>query len=43
VGSEWPPAMADDEVVVARPPRLGFQGKAGEARPSRACGSSSGC
>jgi hypothetical protein len=24
VGSEWPPAMAGGDVVVARPPRLGL-------------------
>jgi hypothetical protein len=42
----WPeksPATACGEAVAARPPRLGFRRRAGEAKPSRACGSSSGC
>jgi hypothetical protein len=43
VGSEWPPAMAGSEAVVARPPRLGLQRNASEARPSCVRGSSSGC
>jgi hypothetical protein len=43
VGSELPPAMAGGEAVVARPPWLGLRRNAGEARPSRARGSSSGC
>jgi hypothetical protein len=34
------PAMAGGEVVVARPPRLGFRGNASEARPSSAIGGS---
>jgi hypothetical protein len=42
----WPgnsPVMADGEATAARPLRLGLRRNAGEARPSRARGSSSGC
>jgi hypothetical protein len=35
--------MAGGEAVAARPPRLGFRGNAGDARPSHALGGSSGC
>jgi hypothetical protein len=34
--------MADGEAVTVRPPRLGFRANAGEARPSRVLGGSSG-
>jgi hypothetical protein len=43
VGSEWPPAMSGGEAVATRPPRLGLRCNAGEARPSRVRGGSSGC
>jgi hypothetical protein len=42
----WPgnsPVMAGGEATAARLLRLGLQRNAGEARPSRASGSSSGC
>jgi hypothetical protein len=35
--------MAGSEAVATRPPRLGFQGNAGEDRPSHTLGGSSGC
>jgi hypothetical protein len=35
--------MAGGKAVATWPPRLGFPGNAGDARPSRALGSSSGC
>jgi hypothetical protein len=38
--AEKGPAMADDEAVAARPPRLGFRGNTGDARPSSAIGGS---
>jgi hypothetical protein len=41
----WPekgPAMAGGKAVAARLPRLGFWRNASEAKPSCACGSSSG-
>jgi hypothetical protein len=40
--AERGPAMAGGEAVATRPLRLGFRENAGEARPSRALGSSSG-
>jgi hypothetical protein len=43
VGSDRPPAMGGGKAAMARPPRLGLRRNAGEARPSHACGSSSGC
>jgi hypothetical protein len=41
--AERSPAMDGGEAVAERPPRLGLRGKAGDARPSRALGGSSGC
>jgi hypothetical protein len=38
--AERGPAMAGGEAVAARPPRLGFRGNAGDARPSSAIGGS---
>jgi hypothetical protein len=40
--AERGPAMAGGEAVATRPLQLGFRENAGEARPSRALGSSSG-
>jgi hypothetical protein len=42
VRAERGPAMTGGETATVRPPRLGFRENAGEARPSRALGSSSG-
>jgi hypothetical protein len=37
---ERDPAMAGGEAMTARPPRLGFRGNVGDARPSSAVGGS---
>jgi hypothetical protein len=41
--SKKSPAIAGGEAVAARPPRLGFWWRAGEAKPSSVCGSSGWC
>jgi hypothetical protein len=41
--AKWGPVMAGGEAVAARPPRLGFRGNAGDARPSSAIGGSRVC
>jgi hypothetical protein len=40
--AERGPAMTGGEAVTVRPPQLEFQANAGEARPSRVFGGSSG-
>jgi hypothetical protein len=42
VGSERPLVMAGGGAVTAWPSQLGFRRNAGEAKPSRACGSLGG-